>query len=91
MSNKSSHDEIQKLRPNQDKYQQWAEKALELVRTNFGSYANYLSKRNIPLHEITVPEAPSKKNEPALYAVWEEEMKTIIAHKKKIQDVTGKK
>jgi hypothetical protein len=79
---------MQKLRPNQDKYQEWAERALEQVRTKHGCYANYLLKKEIPLNEITVPEAPHKKNEPAQFAIWEEEMKTIIAHKKKIQDVS---
>jgi hypothetical protein len=43
---------VKLLRPNEEGYQEWAEKALEVIRGKYGGYANYLKKKVIPSLQV---------------------------------------
>jgi len=77
---------INLLRPNEDGYQEWAEKALEIIRGKFGGYANYLKKKEIPQSETLIPQPPDAAQFPADYAVWKEQMTAIVAKTMKIKE-----
>jgi hypothetical protein len=76
------------LKPNQDMYQEWAEQVLTIVKEKHGNFANYLKAKEIPAIDVEIPEALSKKNEPAEYAKWEVKMKIIVAHQLSIEDTS---
>jgi hypothetical protein len=69
-STSSTTTSIKPLRPNEEGYQEWAEKALEIIRGKYGIYANYLKKKEIPAKDVEISEPPDEKTQPAQYAVW---------------------
>jgi hypothetical protein len=75
-----------KLKPNQDAYHIWAEQTLDIVRAKHGKFSNYLRKKKISDQDITIMVAPNKVTHPAEYELWVEEMKTIVAYRKKIDE-----
>jgi hypothetical protein len=79
---------ITKLKPNQDGYFLWAEQTLDVIRAKHGPFANYLRNKAIKVGDITVPAAPVDQEDRAAYALWEADMKAIVAYKKKVMETS---